>query len=49
VLVDNRRSALDIRKKAIEQGMKSLRQDGLEKVLKGITTLEEVLRVTEIE
>jgi type IV pilus assembly protein PilB len=49
VLVDNRRSALDIRKKAIEQGMKTLRQDGLEKVMKGVTTLEEVLRVTEIE
>jgi len=48
-LVDNRRSALDIRKKAIEQGMKTLRQDGLEKVMKGVTTLEEVLRVTEIE
>ena len=48
-LVDARRSAAEIKKKATEQGMKTLREDGLEKVLKGITTLEEVLRVTEIE
>jgi general secretion pathway protein E len=27
--------------------MKTLRMDGLEKVLQGITTLEEVLRVTQ--
>ena len=48
-LVDARRSAAEIKKKAVEQGMKTLREDGLEKVLKGITTLEEVMRVTEIE
>jgi len=48
-LVDGRRSAAEIKKKAIEQGMKTLREDGLEKVRKGVTTLEEVLRVTEIE
>lgn len=48
-MVDNKRSAADIKKKAVEQGMKTLRQDGLEKVQQGITPLEEVLRVTEIE
>ena len=48
-LVGARRSAAEIQKKAVEQGMKTLREDGLEKVQKGITTLEEVLRVTEIE
>ncbi len=48
-LVDARSSAPEIRKKAVEQGMKTLRQDGLEKALRGVTTLEEVLRVTEIE
>jgi type IV pilus assembly protein PilB len=48
-LVDSRRSAAEIRKLAIEQGMKTLRQDGLEKVRRGVTPLEEVLRVTEIE
>jgi len=31
---------------AVEQGMKTLRQSGLEKVIQGVTTLEEVLRVT---
>jgi general secretion pathway protein E len=33
---------------AIRQGMKTLIQDGADKVLKGFTTIEEVLRVTRI-
>jgi type II secretory ATPase GspE/PulE/Tfp pilus assembly ATPase PilB-like protein len=36
-----------IKKKAIEFGMRILRQDGWEKVLAGITTPEEVMRVTQ--
>jgi len=36
----------DIKKKAMEQGMLTLRQSGLEKIKKGITSVEEVLRVT---
>lgn len=32
---------------ARKQGMKTLREDGLEKVLTGVTTLDEVLRVTQ--
>jgi len=36
-----------IRRKAMEQGMVSLRQDGARKVLEGITTIEEVFRVTQ--
>jgi general secretion pathway protein E len=36
-----------IRAKALEKGMKSLRSDGLEKVLLGLTTPEEVIRVTQ--
>jgi len=36
-----------LRKVANEGGMKSLRGDGIAKVLKGITSLEEVLRVTQ--
>jgi type IV pilus assembly protein PilB len=39
----------DIRKAAIEEGMRTLVQDGWIKVLKGITTLDEVMRVTNIE
>jgi len=35
-----------IKKKAVEQGMRTLRQDGWEKVKKGITSAAEVLRVT---
>jgi general secretion pathway protein E len=36
-----------IKRKAVEQGMTTLRQDGALKLLNGITTAEEVLRVTE--
>ncbi len=39
-------SALELRKKAIEEGMISLRGSGLEKMRQGITTAEEVLRET---
>lgn len=31
---------------ALKNGMVTLRMDGVEKVLKGMTTIEEVLRVT---
>ena len=37
-------SATDIRKVAITQGMKTLYMDGIAKVMKGVTTLEEVYR-----
>jgi type IV pilus assembly protein PilB len=36
----------DIRDMALSQGMKTLRQNALQKVLEGVTTIEEVLRVT---
>ncbi len=39
-------SALELRKKAIERGMVSLRQSGLRKVKESLTTIEEVLRET---
>ena len=39
-------SALELRKKAIEAGMITLRRSGLLKVAAGLTTLEEVLRET---
>jgi len=41
-----RSSADAIRKVALEQGMRPLEQDGLDKVRKGITTVEEIARVT---
>jgi type IV pilus assembly protein PilB len=39
-------SALELRKKAIEDGMISLRESGLQKIRNGITTIEEVVRET---
>jgi len=38
-------STQEIRKAAIAQGMRTLYQDGLQKVINGVTTLEEVFRV----
>jgi type IV pilus assembly protein PilB len=39
-------SAVELKKKALEQGMISLRRSGLRKVMAGQTTLEEVVRET---
>jgi type IV pilus assembly protein PilB len=39
-------SALELRKKAIEDGMITLRESGLHKIRAGITTVEEVVRET---
>jgi len=39
-------SALELKKKAIERGMITLRRSGLTKVAQGWTTLEEVARET---
>jgi general secretion pathway protein E len=36
-----------IRRKAIEQGMTTLLRDGVQKIVKGVTTVDEVLRVTQ--
>ena len=46
-LVIGRRSSTEIKAKALEQGMCTLRDDGWRKVLAGVTTIDEVLRVTE--
>ena len=39
-------SAIELRRKAIEEGMVTLRQSGLKKIKDGVTTIEEVLRET---
>jgi len=39
-------SSLELRRKAVEEGMITLRGSGLRKVMLGVTTLEEVLRET---
>jgi len=38
-----------IEQKAIEEGMLTMLEDGLDKTTRGITTIEEVLRVTKVE
>jgi len=39
-------SALELRKKSIDDGMITLRESGLQKIRSGVTTIEEVLRET---
>ncbi|NLL83748.1 MAG: type II/IV secretion system protein [Lentisphaerae bacterium] len=46
-MIINRRPSGEIKQQAIEQGMLTLRRDGWEKIFGRITTVEEVLRVTE--
>ncbi len=48
-LIMNRAPASTISQKAMENGMRNLRTDGWTKVREGVTTIEEVLRVTQIE
>ncbi len=47
-MIDRKCSADEIKKKAVEYGMRTLRDNGLMKAQQGITTLEEVLRLTEL-
>lgn len=46
-LVQKTYDAYQIKQEALKHGMVTLRRDGLEKVLRGITTIEEVVRVTQ--
>ena len=45
-LILKKASSSELKAKAIEEGMTTMLEDGLEKVLAGITTIEEILRVT---
>jgi type IV pilus assembly protein PilB len=45
----NRASSTEIRQAAVEEGMKTMQDDGLQKTLSGVTTMEECLRVVFIE
>lgn len=45
-LINNKAPTLAIRQKALEQGMRSLRDDGLRAIFDGNTTIEEVLKYT---
>jgi general secretion pathway protein E len=48
-LIYKKKTAGTIKKVALEAGMKTLRMDGARKVLAGITTVPEVLRVTQAD
>ena len=48
-LIMNRSPATTLAQRAIESGMRTLRTDGWNKVRSGVTTIEEVLRVTQTE
>jgi type IV pilus assembly protein PilB len=45
-MILNRTQSREIKKKAIDQGMITLRRSGLIKIKDGITSVEEVLRET---
>ena len=47
-LILDRASTTEIRHRAVDEGMLTLRSDGMLKVVKGITTIEEVLRETAV-
>jgi len=46
--ITNKENAEKIQKAAVEDGMTTMLDDGIQKVKEGITTLEEVIRVTKI-
>jgi len=46
-LISERCTSLDLQKLAEEEGMVTMKQDGFLKVLEGITTIEEILRVAQ--
>ena len=48
-MVIQKASSQQIKKKAVEMGMRTLRQDGWQKITNGLTTIEEVMRVTQQE
>jgi len=48
-LIVKKVSSGEIKKAAIQRGMKTLRQDGWRKVIEGITTPEEVMKLTELQ
>jgi len=45
-LIQNRASASEIRESAVQAGTRTLRDDGIDKILEGVTTITEVERVT---
>ncbi len=48
-LILNRASTAEIKQAAVEEGMSTMQDDGLAKVLSGVTSMEECLRVVYVE
>ena len=48
-LIAEKADSDSITKQAVMEGMETMLDDGLDKVLKGMTTIEEVIRVTKVE
>ncbi|MBI4823698.1 MAG: Flp pilus assembly complex ATPase component TadA [Nitrospirae bacterium] len=48
-LITSKATSREIKEKAVLKGMRTLREDGIEKVKRGITSVDEVLRVTQVE
>lgn len=48
-LITDHVDADEINRTAIEEGMRPMIDDGLQKVTKGLTTIEEIIRVTKVE
>lgn len=48
-LISDKNDSDVITKAAVSEGMDTMQEDGLEKVSKGLTTFEEILRVTKVE
>ncbi len=47
--IARRESGTDIKKKAVEKGLKTLRDDAIQKMFAGLTTAEEVVRNTQLD
>ena len=45
-MINSRSTTVVLRKRAREMGMRTLREDGIRKVLAGMTTADEVISVT---
>ncbi|MDR7544990.1 MAG: type IV-A pilus assembly ATPase PilB [Armatimonadota bacterium] len=48
-MIVHRAPAAEIKAQAIREGMRTLRDDGLEKVMSGISTIDEILRVVYVQ
>jgi type IV pilus assembly protein PilB len=45
-LVLDRASAIEIKRQTLREGMTTLRMDGIQKLLKGVTTVDEIMKET---